>query len=94
MYKISSEVINFKKNSIGKGGVELIAGRKSLAELKIMRGIFQEDALSPLQFVIAMMPLNYILRKCTGGYKPHKSQEKNNHLIYMDDIKLFAQNEK
>ena len=23
-----------------------------------------------------------------------KSQEKNNHLIYMDDIKLFAQTEK
>ena len=36
------------------------------------------------------MPLNHILRKCTGGYKLHKSQEKINHLIYMDDIKMFA----
>ena len=24
-----------------------------------------------------MIPLNYILRKCTGGYKLYKSQEKN-----------------
>ena len=40
------------------------------------------------------MPLNYILRKCTRGYKLHKSQEKINHLMYIDNIKLFAKNEK
>ena len=37
-----------------------------------------------------MMPLNHILSKCTTGYKLNKSQEKINHLMYMDDIKLFA----
>ena len=41
-----------------------------------------------------MMPLNHILRKCTAGYKLSKSQENINHLMYMDDIKLFAKNEK
>ena len=41
-----------------------------------------------------MMPLNYILWKCTRGYKLHKTQENINHLIYMDDIKLLAKNEK
>ena len=41
-----------------------------------------------------MMPLNHILRKCTAGYKLSRSQEKINHLMYMDDIKLFAKNEK
>ena len=40
-----------------------------------------------------MMPLNHILRKCTAGYKLGRSQEKVNHLMYMD-IKLFANNEK
>ncbi len=39
-----------------------------------------------------MMPLNHILRKCTVGYKLTKSQEKINHLMYKDDIKLFAKN--
>ena len=34
-----------------------------------------------------MIALNHILRKCTGGYKLHKSQEKINNLMYMDDIK-------
>ncbi len=41
-----------------------------------------------------MMPLNHILRKCTAGYKLSRSQEKVNHLIYMDDSKVFAKNEK
>ena len=41
-----------------------------------------------------MMPLNHILRKCTAGYKLSKSQKKINHLMYMEDIKLFAKNEK
>ena len=40
------------------------------------------------------MPLNHILRKSTDGYKSSKSHEKINHLMYMDDIKLFAKNEK
>ena len=74
--------------------VELTAGEKSLAGAKIQRGIFQGDALSPLLFIIAMMPLDHILRKCTPGYKLSKSQEQINQLMYIDDIKLLAKNEK
>ena len=88
MYKISHETINFIEKNMKNWRVELTAGGKSLAETKIQRGIFQGDALSPLLFIIAMMPLNHILRKCSW------SQEKVNHLMYMDDIKLFAKNEK
>ena len=74
--------------------VELTAGGKSLAETNIQRRIFQGDALSPLQYIIAMMSLNHIFRKGTAGYKLSRSQEKFNHQMYMDDIKLFAKNEK
>ena len=74
--------------------VELTAGGKSLAETKIQRGIFQGNALTLLLFLIAMMPLNHTLRKCTAGYKLSRSQEKINHIMYMDDIKLLAKNEK
>ena len=94
MYKISHENINFIKKNMKTWTVELTAGGRSLAEIKIQMGIFQGDTLSPLQFIMAMMPLNHILKKCTAGYKLSWSQEKINHLMYMDDIKLFAKNEK
>ena len=74
--------------------VKLTAGGKSLVEAKIQRGIFLGDALPPLLFGIAIMPLNHILRKCTVGYRLSKSRGKINLLMYMDDIKLFAKNEK
>ena len=90
LYKISYEVINFIEKTMETWRVELTAGGRSIAETKIQSRIFQGDALSPLLFIIAMMPLNYILRKCVAGYKPTWSQEKINHLMYMDDIKLFA----
>ena len=94
MYKISHEVINFIDKTMKTWRIELTAGGKSLAETKIQRAIFQGDAQSPLLFIIALMPLNPILRKCTAEYKLSRSQKKINHLMYMDDIKLFAKNEK
>ena len=94
MYKIPHEDINFLEKAMKTWRVELTAGEKSLAETKIQRGIFQGDVLSPLLFIITLMSLNHILRKCTAGYKLSRSQEKINHLMYMDDIKLFAKNEK
>ena len=74
--------------------VELTAGGRSFAEAMFQKGIFQGDALSPLHFINVMMPLNHIPRKCTTEYELSRSQEKINHLIYIDDIKLFAKNEK
>ena len=57
------------------------------------RDMMMMNTLSPLLFVIAMLALNHILRKCTAGYKFSNSQEKINYLMYIDDIKLFAKNE-
>ena len=69
MYKISNEFIDFIEKTLKTLKVELTAGGRSLAEAKVQRGIFQEDALSPLPFITAMMSLNHILRKGTAGYK-------------------------
>ena len=52
--------------------MELIAGGKTLAEVKIQRGIFHGDARSTLLFETAWMPQNHILRKCTRRYKFEK----------------------
>ena len=87
-----SHQLYWEKNENLESGVD--SRRKKLSWNKDPKRNFQWDALSPLQFIIAMMPLNHILKKCTTGYKLSRSQEKINHLMYMDDIKLFAKNEK
>ena len=56
---------------------------------KISNKVMNEIAAGRL-FVIAMIPLNYILKKFTGRYKFTKSQENINHLMYMDDMKIFT----
>ena len=66
--KISDEVIEFIEETMNTFSVELIAGWKSLVEVKIQRSTFQGNALLPLLFVKAMKLLNHILRNCTGGY--------------------------
>ena len=44
-------------------------------------------SLSPLLFVLCMVPLTWPLRSCYGwGNKGFKL----NHLLFMDDVKLFA----
>ena len=50
-------------NSMEKWKVMLYSGNSELGELEIKQGIFQGDALSPLVFALAMIPLSLILRK-------------------------------
>ena len=45
-------------------------------------------------FVLALIPLSLILRKAKAAYKFSGSKEKNNHLLFMDDFKLYCRNEK
>ena len=82
MYKILHKVMNFINKTMKTWRVKLTTGGKSLAEMKIQRGIFQRDALSPLLFIIAMMPFNHILRKCTAGYKLSRSQKNQSFNVH------------
>ena len=75
MYKKSHEVINLIEKTMKTWRVELTVGERSLT--KIQRGIFQGDALSPLLFIIVIMPLKHILRKFTARYKLSISQDKD-----------------
>ena len=82
MYKIPDQITQFIEKIMQTWRVKLTSGGQSLLEVKIKRDTFQEHALSPLLFVIALMPLNHIFRKCSSRYKFSKSQEKINHLMY------------
>ena len=92
MCTISDEVIKFITEDMKNWRTELTTGEKTLTEVKFQRIIIHADALSPLVFVIAMIPHNNKLRKFMESYKFTKSQENIQHFMYMKDIKLFAGN--
>ena len=74
--------------------VELTCGNQNLGEVFIKRGIFQEDSLSPLLFVICLIPLSHILRNMNQEYHFEKEHQKISHLLFMDDLKLYASSQK
>ena len=92
LINILESVIKFIQGSMSKWKTELTACGESLEEVDIKRGIFQGDSLSPLLFVICMMPLSDVLRKMTPGYT--LGSVKINHFLFMDDQKLYCKNEK
>ena len=60
--------------------------------IRIKRGIFQGDLLSPLLFTMSLNPLSRELQKTRYGYQLDK-QTKINHLFYVDDLKLYGTND-
>ena len=49
--------------------------------------------MPPLLFVICMMPLTQILRNLKSAYTL-KNGEKLNHLLFMNDLKIFAKSKR
>ena len=92
---IAKNVGSFIRNSMGSWCTVLNSDGKDLGNVKIARGIFQGDSLSPLLFVLVMIPLTILLRKEKMGYKFSKDNSGNllNHLLFMDDLKLYGRNE-
>ena len=85
---------NFLSESMKGWRVVLTCNNESLGEVTVKRGIFQGDPLSPLLFVFCLIPLTVILHKPESAYKFSSNKGKINHLIFMDDLKLYAKNEK
>ena len=67
---------------------------ETLGEVNIRQGIFQGDSLSPLLFIVCLLPLTHILRDAASGYHFASNGQKVIHLLFMDDLKLYASNEK
>ena len=92
MVHVPQNITAFLQQSMRSWNTELTSCGASLGTVKIRRGIFQGDGLSPLIFVICMIPLSKVLRKAKAGYC--LGDVKINHLSFMDDLKMFAKNKK
>ena len=94
LFGVAENIKNLLVNSMEKWKVMLCSGNSEFGEAEIKRGIFQGDPLSPLVFVLALIPLSLILRKVKAAYEFSESKEKINHLLFMDDLKLYSRSEK
>lgn len=90
MIKVAKNIENLVRGSMPEWKTMLTANGEMLGEVEIKRGIFQGDSLSPLLFVVAMIPLTLLLRREAMGYKFGREGRKINHLLFMDDLKLFG----
>ena len=81
-------LIKYIQGSMSTWESEITACAETLGELEIKRGIFQGDNLSPLMFVICMIPMSSVLSKMKACYV------KINSLLSMSNFKMFSKNEK
>ena len=92
MIKIAGNVERLLTRSMDNWKTILTNNGETLGEVCIKRGIFQGDSLSPLLFIVAMIPLTMLLRKEPIGYQFGNDRRRVNHLLFMDDLKLFGKN--
>lgn len=97
IYGVSREFIGFLEAAMEKWETVLVLrlnGSDSVVTdtIRIRRGIYQGDSLSPLLFCVAMNPLSSMLNDLEGPRVCRKWTDsyRLTHLLYMDDIKLYA----
>ena len=101
MYQIDNSIIEFLIHTMKRWKTTIrIKNRRTemeIEDIKIKRGIFQGDALSSLWFCLALNPLSNMLNNSNCGYIIHDKRADGcclSHLLYMDDIKLYAKNQR
>ena len=90
MFGVSANVRQFLASSMDEWKTELTSCGQTLGVVDINRGIFHGDSLAPLLFVLCMVPLSSVLRRSKVGYEWGGRECKINHLLFMDDLKLFG----
>ena len=90
LFRFDDRVAKFLQAAMKIWKTDLTINNMLIGECNIQRGIFQGDSLSPLLFVIAMIPLSRMLNKLRCGYQLEKDGQRISHLLYMDDLKLYG----
>ena len=97
MYKIHPVLIAFIEENMSQWKTDITLVHKEgvleTGPIRIKRGIFQGDSLSPLLFTMSLNPLSQELQKMGYGYQMDE-QTKINHLFYADDLKLYGTSDK
>jgi len=101
LYKVDETLVEFLKYTMKRWETKVMMTTKGsqieIPNVKICKGVFQGDTLSPLWFCMALNPLSNILNETDCGYEIRNKNERGKkitHLFYMDDLKLYAKSEK
>ena len=90
MHGLAENIINLRSDYM----LEIPSSGEILQDVHIQRVLFHGDSLSPLLFVFCMITLLLILwKKVEDSYELGDTEFKINNLLFMDDFKLFAQNQ-
>ena len=100
LYKVEEGLRTFLKKQMTRWRTSITLNHANgdihIPNIKIQRGIFQGDSLSPLLFCLAIDPLSKVLKQQKLGYDlgqvrgRNRKKELINHLLFMDDLKLYA----
>ena len=84
--------IAFKKilqKSMQQWRLSLTANGEDIGEVNVKTGIFQRYSVSPLLFMLSMVPVSLILKKANAVLQMGEKKYIFNHL-FMDDLKLYV----
>ena len=68
MYKVGENIYKFLRNSMKLWKTEVTLNGIALGCVDIRKGIYQGDSLSPLLFVLCLLPLSVLLRHPNKGF--------------------------
>ena len=91
---VSEQIKHFFSKSMKAWKVDLTCNNQFLDGVVMKREIFQGYSLSSLLFVLCLIPLTLVLVKSEREYQFLSNKDKINHLLFMDDLKLYAKKEK
>lgn len=100
IYKVSLPIRQFLDCAMHKWqtviNIKTQQGCLETESINIRRGIFQGDSLSALWFCLALNPLSNALNTSKYGFdlKSTEHTKTLSHLLYMDDLKIYAGTER
>ena len=88
---ITENVREVLEKSLKQWKLSLNSNGNELGDVKVNRGTFQGDSLSPLLFVVCMIPISLVLRKVKAGYEWGRKEFSLNHLLYIRPQTLWEE---
>ena len=74
--RVSEKVKHFLSKSMKAWRVDLTCNNQSLGGVDIKQGIFQGGSISPLLYVLCLIPLTVILRNSESAYQFSSNKKK------------------